>query len=90
MLFTVFSIYDTGISTWLPPIYARNKGEMLRQFIDAINNPESKFSKYPSDYTLFELGTWNDDNCEFTFLKAPIKLGVAIEFVKPPLSNQST
>lgn len=82
MLFSVFAIYDSGISTWMPPIFLRNKGEMLRAFVEAVNNPESKFYKHPSDYTLFEIGTWNDDKCEFSLLKTPVRLGVAIEFAK--------
>jgi len=62
MLLGVFAIYDSGISTWMPPIYARNKGEMLRQFMDACNDASSRLAKHPSDYTLFELGTFNDDS----------------------------
>lgn len=82
MMYSVFCIFDSGIQTWLPPIYARNKGDMLRQFSDAVNNPQSNLFKHPGDYTLFEVGKWNDDKCEFDLLKTPLKLGVAIEFVK--------
>lgn len=85
MLFSVFSIYDSGISTWLPPLYSRNKGEMLRQFTDATNDSQSKLYKYPGDFTLFEIGTWNDDTCEFSLHKVPYKIGVAIEFLKKEL-----
>lgn len=81
MLFTVFSIYDSAISTWLPPMYARNKGEMLRNFSDGVKDRESKLSKHPGDYSLFELGTFDDDKCIFTLLKAPIRLCLAMDFV---------
>lgn len=82
MLFTVFSIYDSAISTWLPPMYARNKGEMLRNFADGVQDVNSKLAKHPGDYALFELGTWDDDKCVFTVLKAPIRLCMALDFVK--------
>lgn len=82
MLYSVFAVYDTGIQTWMPPIYARNKGEMLRQFVDAVNNPESKIAKYPADFVLFELGTWNDESADFSLLASPVKMGIAIEFMK--------
>lgn len=82
MLNSVYAIYDTGISTWFPPLFFRNKGEALRWFSETVNNAESKLSKYPSDFTLFELGTWNDDNCKFTLLSTPVSIGMAIEFVK--------
>lgn len=84
MLFTVFSIYDSAISTWLTPMYARNKGEMLRNFADAVSDPQSKLAKHPGDYSLFEIGTFDDDKCKFDLLKAPIRLCLAMDFVKPP------
>lgn len=82
MLLGVFAIYDSGISTWMTPLYFRNKGEALRWWQEVCNNPEAKISKHPADYTLFELGTWNDDNNEFNLFKAPVKLGLALEYVK--------
>lgn len=82
MLYGVFAIFDSAVSTWLPPIYARNKGEMLRQFADAVNNRESTLHKHPGDYALYELGTWDDDKCLFDVLKQPVRLGLALEFVK--------
>lgn len=82
MLFTVFSIYDSAVSTWLPPLFARNKGEMLRNFADGVADPKSQLARHPGDYSLFELGTWDDDKCVFTTLKAPIRLCLALDFVK--------
>jgi hypothetical protein len=82
MLMSVFAIYDAGISTWMPPIFVRNKGEILRWFMDCVNDPQSKLSKYPSDYTLFEVGSWDDDKCKFDLLKTPVSIGIAIEYVK--------
>jgi len=87
MLLTVCAIYDTAISTWLPPLYFRNKGEALRWFADTANNSDSKLAKHPGDYTLFDVGTWDDDKCKFDLLLTPVALGKAIEYVKAlPLS----
>lgn len=82
MLLSIFAIYDSAVSTWMPPIYARNKGEMLRQFMDACNDAGSKIAKYPGDYGLFELGTWDDDKCVFDLHKSPIRLAMALDYVK--------
>ena len=84
MLFTVFSIYDSAVQSWLPPIFARNKGEMLRNFADAVSDPQSRLAKHPHDYALFELGTFDDSKCEFSLLIAPVRLCVAVDFVKSP------
>lgn len=82
MLLGLFAVYDSAIKTWMAPLYMRNKGEALRWWQEICNNPESKVAKHPADFTLFELGTWDDDKCNFDLLKTPVKLGVAIEFIK--------
>jgi hypothetical protein len=82
MLMSVFAIYDSGVSAWRMPIFARNKGEALRSWVDAVNNPQYDYSKYPQDFTLFELGTFDDVKCKFDLLQTPVSLGLAIEFVK--------
>lgn len=89
MLYSVFSIHDSAVGAWLPPIYAKNKGDMLRQFTDAVNNRESVLFKHPGDYALYEVGTWDDDNCNFNLLKQPVRLGLALEFKKeiPSMDN---
>lgn len=82
MLMSVFAIYDAGIMTWKPPMFCRAKGEILRWWIEMVNNGQTDLSKHPQDYTLFDIGTWDDEGCKFDLHKTPISLGVAIEFVK--------
>ncbi len=82
MLMSIFAIYDSGISTWKPPMFCRAKGEILRWWIEMVNNEQTDLSKHPQDYTLFDIGTWDDEKCKFDLHKTPISLGVAIEFVK--------
>lgn len=90
MLLGVYSIYDTAVKAYSAPIYARNKGEMLRQWSDAVNDRESKLSRHPSDYILFELGTFDDSNAVYTPLVAPLRLATALDFVKStaPLKDE--
>lgn len=84
MLFGMFCIYDSAINTWMPPMYARNKGEMLRNFADAVADSKSKLAKHPADYALFEIGSFDDDKCKFDLLKAPVRLCLALDFLQPP------
>ena len=82
MLMKIFAIYDAGISTWKPPMFCRAKGEILRWWTEMINSGQTDISKHPADFTLFEIGSWDDENNKFTHYKAPLSLGVALEFVK--------
>lgn len=81
MLMKVYSIYDTAISTWRPPMFCRAKGEIMRWWVEVVNNPQTEIAKHPKDYVLFELGTWDDDKCKFDLLSAPVSVGVAIEYL---------
>nr|QJB19801.1 MAG: nonstructural protein [Microvirus sp.] len=82
MLFKVYSVYDSKVEAYLPPLFMKSKGEFLRAFAETANDPKSGIGKYPSDYTAFELGTWDDATSKFSLHPTPISLGVAIEFVE--------
>lgn len=81
MLF-IFCIYDSAASCYQSPFAVPNKGSALREFADACNNKDTFLAKHPADYTLFLMGTFDEVTGEFILEKTPIRMGVAIEFVK--------
>lgn len=78
----IFSIYDSKAEAYLPPFFLNATGLALRAFEDAANNPQTDFGKYSADYTLFELGEFDEQNCDFNFHRAMINLGTALTFIK--------
>lgn len=62
MDWTVFSICDGKAGSWLPPFFARSEGSAIRSLMNALSDVNSDFSKYPEDYTLYRIGTFNDDS----------------------------
>lgn len=78
----IYSVYDSKVGAYLPPLFMKSKGEFLRAFAEAANDPKSNIGKYPADYTGFELGSFDDSNAAIDLLSTPVSLGVAIEFVK--------
>ena len=82
MLMKIFGIYDTGVSTWKPPMFCRSKGEILRWWTEIVNNRETEIAKHPMDFVLFELGSWDDDKCKFSLLSTHVSVGIAIEYLK--------
>ena len=87
MILQVFSVYDTKAEAFLPPVFMHSKGEMIRAFGDAANDPQHQFHRHPADYVLFHLGEWDNGSSYFKFLKAPDSLGTALEFVRPAESD---
>ncbi len=78
----IFAVYDSKAETHLLPAFIKNSADALRGFADAANNPEHPFCKYPADYTLFELGTYDEDAATFVIHEAKLNLGLALEYVK--------
>jgi len=74
----IFAIYDKkGISFGLP-YYALQKGQAIRGFTDAVNDPSSPYNKHPEDFTLFHLGEFNDQTGKIEPLSQPQPLEEAL------------
>lgn len=74
MKIRLFSILDSKAKAYLPPQHQPSTEMMERLFIDACNDPKHPFSKHPEDYTLFELGEFDDDLCVIELHEAKIPL----------------
>jgi len=61
MLHQIMSIYDSKVDAFLPPFYAQTKGQALRMFQDAVNQDGHTFNKHAADYTLFHIGSFDDE-----------------------------
>ena len=60
MISMIYSVYDDAAKAFLPPFFVRSKGEAVRSFSSAVGQSDHQFSKFKSDYTLFELGSYDD------------------------------
>lgn len=74
MVLKVFTVYDSKVAAYKQPIFMRNAGEAIRAILDVMSNSEHPFSKYAEDYTLFELGEYDDDNASFNMELTPKSL----------------
>lgn len=81
MLLKIFTVYDCKAEAYLQPFYCKSKGEALRSFVEIANDKQSQIGKYPEDFTLFELGEFDDSTAKFRMLDAGVALGCALEFV---------
>lgn len=81
MIINVYSVYDAATHAFLQPMYALSKGAIMRGITQAVNDPGHDFHKYARDYTLFELGTFDDSCAMFNLLPSPKSLGVLVEFL---------
>jgi len=79
----VFAIFDIKANAYLQPFFLPTNGMAIRSFETACNDKSTQFSRHPMDYTLFELGEFDEVTGRLSALQVPIPLGSAKEFVKP-------
>lgn len=75
----VFTVYDSKTEAYLQPFFMQSKGAAIRAFIDALRDPNHQFAKHAEDYTLFEVGSYDDGSARFTSLVTPVSLGTALD-----------
>jgi len=80
---TVCTVYDSAAKAYLQPFYQAGKGTAFRAFQDAVNDEKSQFHKHPKDYSLFIIGTFDDEKCTFDMLPRPEMVVSAVEVLEP-------
>lgn len=86
MLHNVFTIFDEKARAYLPPFFLPEDGMAIRTFSDCVNAKDHQFAAHPHDYTLFKIGTWDNNIAFLETFNAPQSLGNGVEFVTTPES----
>ncbi|UDN67636.1 nonstructural protein [robinz microvirus RP_78] len=61
MILQIFSVRDVQAEAFMQPFFAPAIGAALRSLTDAVNDEKHEFSKHSSDYTLYHLGSFDDN-----------------------------
>lgn len=83
MKLIIVSIYDSKAGFFGQPVSTVAKGAALRSFQDEVNTDGSTYARHPEDFSLFEIGTFNQDTGMIEPLKAPLQIATALELVVP-------
>lgn len=65
MKINAYTIYDSAIKAYNSPFFMQTDALAKRVFMDQVNNPESQISKSPQDFTLYNIGVYDDQNGMF-------------------------
>lgn len=77
-----YVVYDSAAEAYGVPFFIRSKGEAVRGFAQAVKDPQTQINKHPADYTLFEIGEYDEISGEIKPYNAKINLGCAIEYAQ--------
>ena len=71
----------TQLVLTVPPHCAVTRGVAVRNFIDYCSKSDSEIAKHPKDFSLFEMGEYDDVTGVVENAAAPVNLGSAASFV---------
>jgi len=77
----IFSIKDLKAEVWNTPIFQQTTGIALRGWQELANDKETTIGKYPTDYALYEIGTWESEKGHLSIYPQPKSLGLANDYV---------
>ena len=80
MITNLYVIFDTCAAVAERPFVMRTDGEALRMFSDLSIRDGSQIAEHPEHYTLFRLGTYDDNKMQIN-PEPPAALATAVEMV---------
>lgn len=80
MKIMMYSVYDSKTGVFGQPNFLINRGAALRAWQEAANDNQSNIGKYPADFTMFEIGYWDDETGNVSMHHTKVSLGTALEF----------
>mgnify|MGYP000615718505 CR=1 FL=1 len=81
MIYRVYTIYDSKAELYCTPFYHRSKGGCLRMFQDMANDRNSQIGQHPEDFTLFEVGEFDDQTGMGQEYEAKVHVAFALDMV---------
>lgn len=75
----MFTVFDSKVGAYTNPILARSAGEAMRSFGAACCDVKHDFHRYAEDYTLFEIGEWDELTATIVTHITPLAICKAIE-----------
>lgn len=87
MVLKLFCVYDSKAGYYDKPFLMRSTGEAIRGWENIVNDASTQFNKNPEDFTLFELGTYDDSTGRIVQLPALHSVSTALSVLKRDLTS---
>lgn len=74
MLKTAYSLYDSSAKLYTSPFFCASEQQALRGVEAAFNQENTNLAQYPQDFTLYEIGTYDESTGYIESLDIPVKI----------------
>lgn len=91
MKLKLFVVYDSKTESYGVPFFRDFTANALREWAEVASNKSDKqnqIAKFPADFTLFEIGSYDQQSGEVSLYEVKYSLGLAVEHVKDNLVIQ--
>lgn len=75
MIHKIFSIFDEKAEAFHQPFFSTNGLTAMRAIQSAINDQQHNYCKFAADYTMFEIGAYDDSNGAIEGIEIHVNLG---------------
>lgn len=82
MKYSVFAVHDIKAENFGMPVFFAAKGQAIRAFDDQCNAAESLIGQHPQDFTLYQIGEYDDSTGLLIPLPQPTPLGTGVDYVR--------
>lgn len=80
----MYTVHDAAAKAYLPPFTTPSERDALASFKQASEDTNSNICKFSSDFTLIEIGEFDERTNVLTAHKAPITIINAAKFKEAP------
>lgn len=81
MIKKIFTCFDQKAQLYTRPFFYVQLAEALRSFSDCANDQAHEIGRHPSDYTLMEIGTFDETTATIVAYDTPKAHGTAVEYL---------
>lgn len=81
MRLKAFSVFDGAANAYISPFFVPTVGVAQRAFTQAVRDPSHSYSRSPADYTLFEIGSFDDATGMLEHLPSHVRVCAGNEVV---------
>lgn len=80
----MFAPFDSKLQVYMNPMFFLHTGQAERVWVDLCNGPDSMLSKHPEDFTLFQVGEFDDSSGEIRSIHPAVQVMSAVAAKKKP------
>jgi len=82
MIKNLYSVYDTKSNSFCNPFVSQNDATALRDFTHVANDNSTEIGRYPADFALFRVASFDFESAVVKSEPTPVNLALASTLVR--------